>query len=123
AEVAKYDSTGHGAVALRRRVRRTRSRRAGARTRDRRPGRIAQARGCPCLLRGELQGGNLGMNSLSPGRFFHRLRHARVENKGLKALSLLLAVLLFIVSRQPIIELLLISLPIEYHGLSPSSKR
>jgi YbbR-like protein len=62
------------------------------------------------------------MNSLSPGRFFHRLRHARVENKGLKALSLLLAVLLFIVSRQPIIDLRLVGVPIEYRGLSPGVK-
>jgi YbbR domain-containing protein len=62
------------------------------------------------------------MNSLSPARFFHRLRHARVENKGLKALSLLLAVLLFIVSRQPIIDLRLVGVPIEYRGLSPGVK-
>jgi hypothetical protein len=50
------------------------------------------------------------------------LRHARVENKGLKALSLLLAVLLFIVSRQPIIDLRLVGVPIEYRGLSPGVK-
>jgi YbbR domain-containing protein len=62
------------------------------------------------------------MNSLSPARFFHRLRHARVENKGLKALSLLLAVLLFIVSRQPTIDLRLVGVPIEYRGLSPGVK-
>src|SRR5262249_43047112 len=62
------------------------------------------------------------MNSLSPSRFFHRLRHARVENKCLKALSLLLAVLLFIVSRQPIIDLRLVGVPIEYRGLSPAVK-
>jgi YbbR domain-containing protein len=62
------------------------------------------------------------VNSLSPARFFHRLRHARVENKGLKALSLLLAVLLFIVSRQPIIDLRLVGVPIEYRGLSPGVK-
>jgi len=62
------------------------------------------------------------MNSLSPARFFHRLRHARVENKGLKALSLLLAVLLFIVSRQPVIDLRLVGVPIEYRGLNPGLK-
>ena len=62
------------------------------------------------------------MNSLSPARFFHRLRHARVENKGLKALSLLLAVLLFIVSRQPVIDLRLVGVPIEYRGLHPGVK-
>jgi len=62
------------------------------------------------------------MNSLSPARFFHRLRHARVENKGLKALSLLLAILLFIVSRQPVIDLRLVGVPIEYRGLSAGVK-
>jgi YbbR domain-containing protein len=62
------------------------------------------------------------MNRLSPARLFHRLRHARVENKGLKALSLLLAVLLFIVSRQPVIDLRLVGVPIEYRGLSPGVK-
>ncbi|HEV2667355.1 MAG TPA: CdaR family protein [Blastocatellia bacterium] len=62
------------------------------------------------------------MNRLSPARLFHRLRHARVENKGLKALSLALAVLLFVVSRQPVIELRLVGVPIEYRGLSPGVK-
>ena len=62
------------------------------------------------------------MNRLSPARLFHRLRHARVENKGLKALSLLLAILLFIVSRQPVIDLRLVGVPIEYRGLSPGVK-
>jgi len=50
------------------------------------------------------------------------LRHARIENKGLKALSLSLAVLLFIVSRQPVIDLRLAGVPIEYRGLSPEVK-
>ena len=62
------------------------------------------------------------MTRLSPARLFHRLRHARVENKGLKALSLLLAILLFIVSRQPVIDLRLVGVPIEYRGLSPGVK-
>jgi YbbR domain-containing protein len=62
------------------------------------------------------------MNVLSPARLFHRLRHARIENKGLKALSLLLAVLLFVVSRQPVIDLRLVGVPIEYRGLNPSVK-
>jgi YbbR domain-containing protein len=62
------------------------------------------------------------MNMLSPARLFHRLRHARVENKGLKALSLLLAVLLFVVSRQPVIDLRLVGVPIEYRGLNPGVK-
>jgi YbbR domain-containing protein len=50
------------------------------------------------------------------------LRHTRIENKGLKALSLLLAVLLFVVSRQPVIDMRLASVPIEYRGLSPGVK-
>lgn len=62
------------------------------------------------------------MNRRSPARLLHRLRHARVENKGLKALSLLLAVLLFVVSRQPVIDLRMIGVPIEYRGLSPGVK-
>src|SRR5215510_16017523 len=44
------------------------------------------------------------------------------RKQGLKALSLLLAVLLFIVSRQPIIDLRLVGVPIEYRGLSPGVK-
>jgi YbbR domain-containing protein len=62
------------------------------------------------------------MNRRDPARLFHRLRHTRIENKGLKALSLLLAVLLFIVSRQPVIDLQLVGVPIEYRGLSPGVK-
>ncbi len=62
------------------------------------------------------------MNKLSPPRLLHKLRHTRVENKGLKALSLLLAILLFIVSRQPVIDLRVIGVPIEYRGLNPGVK-
>jgi YbbR domain-containing protein len=62
------------------------------------------------------------MNRRGPARLFHRLRHLRIENKGLKALSLLLAVLLFVVSRQPVIDLRLVGVPIEYRGLSPGVK-
>src|SRR5262245_8154060 len=62
------------------------------------------------------------MNRLSPARLFHRLRHTRIENKGLKALSLLLAILLFVVSRQPVIDLRMAGVPIEYRGLSPGVK-
>jgi YbbR domain-containing protein len=54
------------------------------------------------------------MNRLAPSRLFHRLRHIRVENKGLKLLSLLLAVLLFALSRQPTTDLRLVGVPIEY---------
>jgi YbbR domain-containing protein len=62
------------------------------------------------------------MNRRDPARLLHRLRHMRVENKGLKALSLLLAVLLFVVSRQPVIDMRLAGVPIEYRGLSPGVK-
>jgi YbbR domain-containing protein len=62
------------------------------------------------------------MNRRDPARLFHRLRHTRIENKGLKALSLLLAVLLFVVSRQPLIDRRLAGVPIEYRGLSPGVK-
>jgi YbbR domain-containing protein len=47
-----------------------------------------------------------------------KLRHTRIENKGLKLLSLLLAILLFVVSRQPVSDVRLVSVPIEYRGLS-----
>jgi YbbR domain-containing protein len=50
------------------------------------------------------------------------LRHTRIENKGLKALSLLLAILLFIVSRQPVIDLRVTGVQIEYRGLGPGVK-
>jgi len=59
------------------------------------------------------------MNKLAPSRLLHRLRHTRIENKGLKLLSLLLAVLLFAVSRQPITDLRMVGVPIEYRDLSP----
>jgi hypothetical protein len=62
------------------------------------------------------------MSRRDPARLLHRLRHTRIENKGLKALSLLLALLLFIVSRQPVIDLRLADVPIEYRGLSPGVK-
>jgi YbbR domain-containing protein len=62
------------------------------------------------------------MNRHNPARLIHRLRHTRIENKGLKALSLLLAILLFVVSRQPVIDLRLIGVPIEYRGLGPGVK-
>ncbi len=58
------------------------------------------------------------MNKLSPARTIHRLRHKRIENKGLKLLSLSLAILLFAVSRQPATDVRLVGVPIEYRGLS-----
>ncbi len=59
------------------------------------------------------------MNRSAPSRLFHRLRHTRIENKGLKALSLALAILLFIVSQQPITDMRVVGVPVEYRGLSP----
>ncbi len=65
------------------------------------------------------KGMNRGMNRLAPSRLFHRLRHARIENKGLKALSLLLAILLFVVSRQPMTDVQVAGVRIEFRGLNP----
>jgi YbbR domain-containing protein len=58
------------------------------------------------------------MNRRGPSRISQKLRHARIENKGLKLLSLLLAILLFVVSRQPVSDVRLVGVPIEYRGLS-----
>lgn len=58
------------------------------------------------------------MNRRWPSRMSQKLRHARIENKGLKLLSLLLAILLFVVSRQPVSDVRLVGVPIEYRGLS-----
>lgn len=57
---------------------------------------------------------------LSPPRLWRRIRHIKIENKGLKLLSLLLAILLFAVSRQPISDLKLFNVPLEFRGLSPN---
>src|SRR5262249_16922097 len=54
------------------------------------------------------------MNKLAPSRLLHRLRHTRIENKGLKLLSLLLAILLFFLSRQPSTDMRMVGVPIEY---------
>jgi len=58
------------------------------------------------------------MNRAAPSRFFHRLRHTRIENKGLKALSLALAILFFIISQQPIADMQVSGVRIEYRGLN-----
>jgi hypothetical protein len=52
-------------------------------------------------------------------RLAYRVRHFHVENKGLKLLSLLLAFLLFAVSRQPQREVLLPGVPIIYANVPP----
>ena len=53
---------------------------------------------------------------LSPDKLWHRVRRVQVENKKLLALALLMAVALFAVSRQPISDVKLFNVPLEYHG-------
>jgi YbbR domain-containing protein len=55
---------------------------------------------------------------LSPPRLWHRARHLHVEHKGLKLLALALAILLFVVSRQPVSDVKLFNVPLEYRGQS-----
>ncbi len=55
-----------------------------------------------------------------PARWWRWLRRLQIENKGLKLLSLLLALLLFALSRQPISDLKLFNVPLEFRGLSPN---
>ncbi len=50
-------------------------------------------------------------------RTYQRLRHAHLENLGLKLLSVGVAILLFVVSRQPVSDVHLHGVPIEYQGL------
>jgi YbbR domain-containing protein len=52
-------------------------------------------------------------------RISQRLHHSRVENLGLKALAFLLALLLFAVSRQPLAEVRMSGVPLEFRGISP----
>jgi YbbR domain-containing protein len=52
-------------------------------------------------------------------RTYQRLRHAHVDNLGLKLLSLGVAILLFVVSRQPVSDVHLHGAPIEYRGVRP----
>ncbi len=54
---------------------------------------------------------------LSPARLWRRLRHIQFEHKGLKLMALALAILLFIVSRQPVSDMKLFNVPLEYRGL------
>ncbi|MEK7829683.1 MAG: CdaR family protein, partial [Acidobacteriota bacterium] len=56
---------------------------------------------------------------LSPSRLWQRLRHLRIENKGLMLMSLLLAVALFAISRQPLSDVKLFNVPLEYRGQRP----
>jgi hypothetical protein len=52
-------------------------------------------------------------------RLVSHLRHYRIENKGLKLLALLVAFLLFAVSRPPTRDVLLVGVPLEFRGLAP----
>jgi YbbR domain-containing protein len=54
----------------------------------------------------------------SPSRWFQRLRHINIENKGLKLISLVLALLLFAISRQPTTNVRLSGVPLEFRGLA-----
>ncbi|HMY72495.1 MAG TPA: CdaR family protein, partial [Blastocatellia bacterium] len=54
---------------------------------------------------------------LSPSRLWRRVRHIHIEHKGLKLLALALAILLFAVSRQPLSDVKLFNVPLEYRGL------
>src|SRR5438552_16285383 len=53
----------------------------------------------------------------SASQLFNRLRHYHIENKGLKLLALLIAFLLFIASRQPISDVRLVGVPLEFRGI------
>ncbi|HKX28377.1 MAG TPA: CdaR family protein [Blastocatellia bacterium] len=59
---------------------------------------------------------------LSPPRLLQRLRHLHFDNLGLKLLALMIAVLLFIVSRQPISDVRLSGVPLEFRGLNPGAE-
>lgn len=52
-------------------------------------------------------------------RFFNQLRHYHIENKGLKLLSLLIAFLLFFAARQPMSDVRLVGVPLEFRGIGP----
>ncbi|MGH9800848.1 MAG: CdaR family protein, partial [Blastocatellia bacterium] len=56
---------------------------------------------------------------LSPSRLRQRLRRLHIENKGLMLMSLLLAVALFVISRQPLSDVKLFNVPLEYRGQRP----
>ncbi|MBK9706900.1 MAG: hypothetical protein IPO77_07850 [Acidobacteria bacterium] len=52
-------------------------------------------------------------------KLFQRIRRIKIENAGLKALSILVAALLFIVSKQPAIDIRFSGVPLEFRGLDP----
>jgi hypothetical protein len=56
---------------------------------------------------------------LAHSRTVYKLRHPRMEHKGLKILSLLLAFVLYLISRQPLTEVRLSGVPVDFSGLAP----
>ena len=52
-------------------------------------------------------------------KIFQRIRRIKIENVGLKAMSLVIAALLFIVSRQPAIDIRFSGVPLEFRGIGP----
>ena len=52
----------------------------------------------------------------SPSKLWQRLRRIQLDNKWLMLMSLLLAMALFIISRQPISDVKLFNVPLEYRG-------
>jgi YbbR domain-containing protein len=57
---------------------------------------------------------------ISRTRLSQRLRRVHIENLGLKLSALALALLLFALSRQPIIDIRLSGVPLEFRGQSPN---
>ncbi len=55
---------------------------------------------------------------LSPARLWQRLRRLHIENKGLMLMALLMALALFVISRQPLSDVKLFNVPLEYRGQS-----
>ena len=53
---------------------------------------------------------------LSPWRLSQRLRRVHIESKGLMLMALLLAIALFVLSRQPLSDVKLFNVPLEYRG-------
>jgi YbbR domain-containing protein len=53
-------------------------------------------------------------------RLLAQLRHYRVENLGIKLLALFIAFMLFVVSRQPVSDVRLVGVPLEFRGLDPN---
>ncbi|MCW5968448.1 MAG: hypothetical protein KIT57_08030 [Blastocatellales bacterium] len=55
---------------------------------------------------------------LAPSRLWHRLLHRRIDNLGLKLLAVLIGTMLFVISRQPMSDVRLVGVQIEYRGLA-----